>query len=64
MIQDVFYHVGVHDIVIYYRRKNDFGNHSHCRFHIRFALRDICFRFVSYRFDLIDLIVIVVVLCK
>ena len=49
------------DSMIYYHRKYDFGNHFHCRFRIRFALRDICFRFISYRFDLIDLIVVVVV---
>ena len=52
------------DGVLYYRLKNDFGNHFHCHFHIHFALRDICFWFVSYRFDFIDLIVVVVVLCK
>ena len=53
--------LGVTDGVVCYHRKKDFGNHFHCRFRIRFALRDICFRFVSYRFDLIDLIVVVVV---
>ena len=41
-----------------------FGNHFHCHFRFRFALRDICCRFVFYCFDLIDLIVSVVVLCK